>query len=50
VAYKFWQEKSKGREAEIALTGFNAFNDKHKESPLGETISSRWMGWLTIRY
>ena len=50
VAYKFWQEKGKGREAEIALTGFNAFNDKHNEHPLGETISSRWMGWLTIRY
>jgi len=50
AAYKFWQEKSKGREAEIALTGFNAFNDKHNEHPLGETISSRWMGWLTIRY
>jgi iron complex outermembrane recepter protein len=50
VAYKFWREKSKGREAEIAVTGFNSFNDKHKEHPLGETISSRWMGWLTIRY
>lgn len=50
VAYKFWREKSAGREAEIALTGFNAFNDKHQENPLGETIGSRWMGWLTIRY
>ena len=50
VAYKLWREKSTGREAEIALTGFNAFNDKHKENPLGETLSSRWMGWLTIRY
>ncbi len=50
VAYKVWRQKDTGREAEIAATGFNAFNDKHKENPLGETISSRWMGWLTIRY
>ncbi|MBA5867453.1 MAG: TonB-dependent receptor plug domain-containing protein [Nitrospira sp. CR1.3] len=50
VAWKFWREKGKGREAEIAVAGFNAINDKHKESPIGETIGSRWMGWLTVRY
>lgn len=53
VAYKFWREKASAgylRDAEVAVTGFNALNDKHKEHPLGETISHRWMGWLTIRY
>ena len=49
-AYKFWQEKQAGREAEFAFTVFNALNDKHKEHPLGETIGSRVMGWLTIKY
>jgi iron complex outermembrane receptor protein len=52
-AYKFWQEQAKAghrREAELAFTVFNALNDKHKEHPLGETIGSRVMGWLTIKY
>lgn len=49
-AYNVWQEKQTGREAELAVTVFNALNDKHKEHPLGETIGSRAMGWLTIRY
>jgi iron complex outermembrane receptor protein len=49
-AYKFWQEKKAGREAEVAITAFNSLNDKHQEHPLGETIASRVMGWLTIRY
>jgi hypothetical protein len=25
-------------------------NDKHKEHPLGDTIGSRVMGWLTVRF
>lgn len=49
-AYKLWHERASGREAEVAVTVFNALNDKHKEHPLGETIGSRVMGWLTIRY
>ena len=44
-AYRFWKEK-----AEAAVTVFNALNDRHKEHPLGETIGSRAMGWLTIRF
>jgi len=44
-AYRFWQER-----AEVAVTVFNALNDRHKEHPLGETIGSRVMGWLTIKY
>ncbi len=42
--YRFWNDK-----AEVAVSVFNALNDKHKEHPLGETIKSRIMGWLTIR-
>ena len=31
-------------------SAFNALNDKHKEHPLGDTIGSRVLGWLTVRY
>jgi iron complex outermembrane receptor protein len=44
-AYHFWREK-----AEVAVTAFNALNDRHKEHPLGDTIGSRVMGWLTIKF
>ena len=44
-AYRFWREK-----AEIAVTVFNALNDHHKENPVGDSIGSRVMGWLTIKY
>ena len=53
VAYKFWQEKAEAgymRDAEVALSAFNALNDTHKEHPLGDTIGSRVMGWITGRY
>ena len=49
AAYKIWRERKTGREAEVAVTAFNALNDKHKEHPLGETIGSRVMGWLTLK-
>jgi outer membrane receptor protein involved in Fe transport len=29
---------------------FNALNDKHKEHPLGDTISRRVMGWITMKF
>jgi iron complex outermembrane receptor protein len=45
VGYRFWHEK-----AEAAFTAFNALNDQHKEHPLGDTISSRVMGWLTLKF
>jgi iron complex outermembrane receptor protein len=51
--YRFWQQKAAAgymREAEAAISVFNALNDKHKEHPLGETIGSRVMGWLTVRF
>jgi outer membrane receptor protein involved in Fe transport len=51
--YKFWKQKASAgylREAEVAVSAFNALNDKHQEHPLGDVISSRVMGWLTIRF
>lgn len=42
---RFWHDK-----AEVAVPAFNALNDKHRERPLGETIGSRVMGWLTVRF
>jgi iron complex outermembrane receptor protein len=51
--YKFWKQKASAgfmREAEVAISAFNALNDKHKEHPLGDTIGSRVMGWLTVRF
>ncbi|MEO6307281.1 MAG: TonB-dependent receptor [Nitrospiraceae bacterium] len=52
-AYKFWQQKAEAgymRDAEVALSAFSALNDMHKEHPLGDTIGSRVMGWVTVRY
>ena len=52
-AYKFWQQKAEAgymRDAEVAISAFNALNDTHKEHPLGDTIGSRVMGWITVRY
>jgi iron complex outermembrane recepter protein len=52
-AYKFWQERAEAgymRDAEVAISAFSALNDQHREYPLGDTIGSRVMGWLTVRY
>jgi iron complex outermembrane receptor protein len=52
-AYRFWQQPAEAgylREAEVAVSAFNALNDTHKEHPLGDLIGSRVMGWLTLRY
>lgn len=52
-AYRFWQQKAAAgylRDAEVAVSAFNALNDKHKEHPLGDTIGSRVMGWLTVKF
>jgi iron complex outermembrane receptor protein len=52
-AYKFWKQKASAgfmREAEVAVSAFNALNDRHQEHPLGDTIGSRVMGWLTVRF
>jgi iron complex outermembrane recepter protein len=53
IGYKFWHQKAEAgymRDAEVAFSVFNALNDKHKEHPLGDTIGSRAMGWITVRY
>lgn len=52
-AYRFWKQKTEGaylRDAEVAVSAFNSLNDTHKEHPLGDTLGSRVMGWLTVRY
>jgi iron complex outermembrane receptor protein len=51
--YRFWQQQAAAgymREAEVAVSAFNALNDRHKENPVGDTIGSLVMGWLTLRY
>jgi len=44
AGYRFWHEK-----AEVAVSAFNALDDRHQEHPLGDTIGSRVMGWLTLK-
>ncbi len=53
LGYRLWQEQvSEGytREAEVAISVFNALNDTHREHPVGDILGSRVMGWLTVRY
>lgn len=53
AGYRFWQQKAAAgymRDAEVALSVFNALNDEHKEHPLGDLIARRVMGWLTLRF
>lgn len=45
AGYQFWRNK-----AEVAISAFNAVNDKHKEHPLGDVIGSRVMGWLNLKF
>jgi len=52
-AYKFWKQHTTDgyqRDAEVAISVFNALNDRHREHPLGDVLGSRVMGWLTVRY
>ncbi|MEE9232256.1 MAG: hypothetical protein V3U07_02265, partial [Nitrospirales bacterium] len=44
AGWRFWQEQ-----AELAITAYNALNDRHREHPLGQKVGSRVMGWLTFR-
>lgn len=53
LGYKFWKERAASgylRDAEVAASAFNALGDRHQENPVGQTIGSRWMGWLTVRF
>ncbi len=45
AGYSFWNDQ-----AEVAISVFNALNDRHKEHPLGDTIGSRVLGWLTLKF
>ncbi|MBX3331397.1 MAG: TonB-dependent receptor [Nitrospira sp.] len=52
LGYRFWQQQAAAgyvREAEVAVSVFNALNDRHREHPLGDLIGSRVMGWLTVK-
>ncbi len=48
AGYRFFELNGQ-KQAEIGISVFNALNDKHQEHPLGETIKSRVIGWLTIQ-
>ena len=51
--YKFWKQKAEAgylREAEVAVSAFNALNDKEKEYIFADTIKSRVMGWVTVKF
>lgn len=51
-AYRFWQQETSAgymREAELAISVFNALNDVHREHPLGDLLGTRVMGWLTVK-
>lgn len=51
LGYLIWQQPTAGyvREAELAISVFNALNDNHREHPLGDLLGTRVMGWLTVR-
>ena len=53
AGYRFWQQKAAAgyfREAEVAVSAFNALNDRHREHPLSEVIGSQVLGWLTLKF
>ena len=51
LRYVLWRHQAGGytREAEIAISVFNALNDSHREHPLGNLLGTRVMGWLTVK-
>ena len=51
VGYLLWRQQTGDnvREAELALSVFNALNDTHREHPLGDLLGTRVMGWLTLK-
>ena len=51
LGYLVWKERSAEypREAEIAVSVFNALNDQHREHPLGDLLGTRVMGWVTVK-
>lgn len=51
LGYLLWHQPTGDslREAELALSVFNALNDQHREHPLGDLLGTRVMGWLTVK-
>lgn len=51
LGYLLWRQQTGDdvREAELALSVFNALNDTHREHPLGDLLGTRVMGWLTVK-
>jgi hypothetical protein len=45
ASYRFRKEK-----VGMAVSAFNALNDRHNEDPIGDIIGSRVLGWLTLRF
>lgn len=42
--YRFWHDR-----AEVAVSVFNALNERHQQHPLADVLGSRVMGWLTLK-
>lgn len=42
--YRFWHDH-----AEVAVSVFNALNERHQQHPLADVLGSRVMGWLTLK-
>lgn len=51
LGYLLWRHQSgdQAREAELAISVFNALNDNHREHPLGDMLGTRVIGWLTVK-
>jgi len=51
LGYLVWRQQTGDdvREAELALSVFNALNDNHREHPLGDFLGTRVLGWLTLK-
>jgi iron complex outermembrane receptor protein len=51
LGYTLWRQQTADyvREAEVALSVFNALNDNHREHPLGDLLGTRVLGWLTLK-
>ncbi len=42
--FRFWDDR-----AELAVSVFNALNDRHREYQLADVLGSRVLGWLTLK-
>jgi len=51
LGYLLWRQPTDDyvREAELAVSVFNALNDEHREHPLGDLLGTRVLGWLTVK-